>query len=348
MAVERKHPDVPERATQALTRPTTVPLNEFVLRPEMYCHRDPEDLTNRDRLLPLMDSLTIEGQLNPVEFFREPEGKHGKPVVTKGHRRISALRQLARENRPGFTETMPVDSIEVVNASPQDLLCRSAADNANRKDLTLAERIRAAKALHDGEVEANRAAYALNYSVKQYLRDLRIARHAWMLSYVEHDDIGHTAAGDLLEAAENTESVSKLKDHLAEWLAAKREEVGEDKKLKGFLTKALSDHWITSLREQKPLDDKVVRPPQFQASIDADANLITVEGKLDLLKAPLSTLESAEHKLAAMQKVVAQYLKARGAVEGPQGPQDLAREEAGVLELLDREPEKPPKAPGEG
>src|SRR5260370_14390092 len=111
MAEERKPPDVPERATKAVTGPMTVPLNEFVLKPELYCHRDPEDLTNRDRLLPLMDSLTVEGLLNPVEIFRDPDGK---PVVTKGHRRISAMRQLAKKKSAGFTEANPVQTTHAV------------------------------------------------------------------------------------------------------------------------------------------------------------------------------------------------------------------------------------------
>jgi hypothetical protein len=350
MAKEKEAPVVPERATQAATRPVTVPLDEFVLKPELYSHRAPEELKDRDRLLPLMDSLTVEGLLNPVEFYRGPDGT---PVVTKGHRRINALRQLAQENRPGFTAAMPVEAVEVLNASPQDLLCRSVADNANRKDYTLGERIRAAKTLHDGGVEASRAAFALSYSTKQYLRDLKVAQEDWLLTYVEKEDVGHTAAADLLEAAEGAGRVAELKEHLDQWVAARRQEVqagGKDKKLKGLLSKALSDHWIGQLREKQPLDDRVARPADFQANIDADANRITVEGKLDLLTAPLPELEKAELALQAMQKVVGRYRAARKAVEGARGPQDVAREEARELELLasEVEPARDVSTPGQG
>src|SRR5262245_37518440 len=86
MTEERVPPEVLERATQAVTRPTTLPLNEFVLKPELYCHRDQEELKNRDRLKPLMDSLIVEGLRTPVEFFRD---EAGNAIPTRGHRRIS-------------------------------------------------------------------------------------------------------------------------------------------------------------------------------------------------------------------------------------------------------------------
>jgi hypothetical protein len=41
-----------------------------------------------------------------------------------------------------------------------------------------------------------------------------------------------------------------------------------------------------------------------------------------------------------MQKVVNQYRKARQAVEGDEGPQEVAREEAKELELLTRQLEE--------
>jgi hypothetical protein len=332
----------PERATHPTMRPATVPLNSLVLKAATYCHRDLEELEDRDRLSALKDSLTVEGQLTAVEFFRDSDGK---PVVTRGHRRISALRQLAKENRAGFTHDMPVEAVEVIGASELDLLCRSVSDNAIRQDYTLGERIRAAKRLHDAGVEAGRAARALNLGAKQFGRDLRIAQHEWMLVHVEQDHIGHTAACDLLEAAAAAERVTDLETHLDEWVAAKQQEVGQKKKVKSLLGKDLTDHWGALLEKKEPLDDNVVRRAQFQADIDADANRITVGGSLNLLNAPLSALEDAEAKLAAMQKVVAKYRTARGAVEGAQGPQDLAREEARQLELLAKQREEPARPP---
>jgi ParB-like chromosome segregation protein Spo0J len=334
MAVQQDAPAIPERATQAQTRAVTVRLSDFLLKPELYSHRDPEDLSDRERLKPLMDSLVTEGLQNPVEFSRDAKGR---PVPTKGHRRISAMRQLAKENTPGFTEDMMVPAVEVLDATPQDLLCRSVSDNVVRKNLTMGERIRAAKTLHEGGVEASRAAFALGYSTKQYLRDLRLAQQDWMLGHVEADSVGHTAAGSLLEAAEKAGRVDDLRRHVDAWVAARKEELaatGKDKKVSSLLTKGLSDHWAELLREGKPLDDKVAPPAAFEVSIDPDASRIVVDGTVDLMKTPLATLERFELSLLQLQEVVSDYRAARSAVEGPRGPQDVARKAAEELSRL--------------
>jgi hypothetical protein len=142
MANEMEAPVIPMRATEATTRPTMVPLNELVLQPERYSHRDPVELTDRDRLEPLMNSLIVDGQLDAIEYFIGP---HGEKVVDRGNRRISAMRMLGADNVPNFTATMPVKAEEVVNAKPTDLLVRSVMDNMNRKTLSSVEQIRAAK-----------------------------------------------------------------------------------------------------------------------------------------------------------------------------------------------------------
>jgi hypothetical protein len=334
MAQTKEAPAIPERATQAETRPTTERLSDFQLKPESFYHRDQAELADPDRLKPLMDSLAVEGLQTPVELFRGPDGK---PVPTKGHRRISAMRQLAKQNTPGFTPDMLVAALEVLNATPQDLLCRSVSDNTVRQNLTMGERIRAALTLHKGGVEANRAAYALSYSTKQYLRDLRVAQQAWMLEHVEKDRIGHTVAGDLLEAAEKVGLVAGLKAHLDRWVAAREKEVaatGKEKKLKSLLTKSLADHWVGLLRQGLFLNDIVEAPEEFQADIDPGANRVTLDAELDLMNAPLEHLEKAEIKLARVLTVVAKYRQARGALEGQRGPQDHAREAAEELKRL--------------
>jgi hypothetical protein len=331
MATPKDAPAPLERATKAATHHASVPLNKFVLRPELYCFRDPEELNDESRLMPLLNLLVVEGMQTPVEFFFDSEGN---PVTTKGHRRISAMRLAAKKNMPGFTDAMVVQALEVRNASPQDLLCRSVGDNTIRKDFSLGERLRAAKTLHDNGVETSRAAYALGYSTKQYIRDLRVAQHAWMLLHVERDEIGHTAACDLLEAAEKVDRVNELKSHLESWTAAtaaKLQSSGKSKKVKSLLTKSLSDHWVNLLNNREPLNDTLVRHEDFSASIDPEANLIAAEGCLNLMTAPLETIEKTVKELLAMAKVAGGYAKARRAIEASQGPQDLARAEVANL-----------------
>ena len=216
--------DVPvflERVTEAVMFPVDVPLNEFLLKPELYCHRDEGELDEKS-LQPLMDSLVIEGLHTAVEFFRDSEGR---PVPIRGHRRITAMRILAERNTPRFTATMPVQAIEVRKATPQDLLCRSVSDNTNRKGYSLVARIRIAKQLHDAGVEVNRAAYAMNYSSKQYLRDLKIAKCDWMFDLVTADNVAHTQAAELLDAAEKAGRMEDLKSHLTNWIEGKKTEI---------------------------------------------------------------------------------------------------------------------------
>jgi ParB-like chromosome segregation protein Spo0J len=341
MAEEIKAPEFLERATKAATRSMPVPLNEFVLRPELYCHRADEELDKADRLESLMASLTVEGLQTPVEFFRSPDGK---PVLVKGHRRITSMRALAKKNTPGFSENMEVQAVEVLNATPQDLLCRSVADNSNRNTYSLMERIRAAKTLHDGGVEHSRAAYALGYSPKQYSRDLRIARHSWMFTYVEQDDIGATQASDLLEAAEAAGRVADLQAHVGSWIDSRKTErekeislkgkAGKEKKLKTELTTPLSDHWIEQLRNKLPLDDMLTAKSETVIGIDADANMVIFnEAEIDLLKIDLADLAKAVAKLSTAQKIMLGYLKKRYAVEGSHGPQDVARHEGQELDV---------------
>lgn len=336
-----KPPDIPERATQATTRPMTVPLDEFVLMPELYCPRDPLELTDDTRQETLMNSLTVEGQLSAVEFFRRDDGK---PVPTRGHRRITAMRRLAERNTPGFTPKMPVQAIEVLGATPQDLLCRAVADN-NRNNYTVIERIRAAKTLHDGGVETKRAAYALIISEKQYLRDLRIAQCPSMFDYVVAEDIGATQASELLEAAEIFGRIPQLLEHFDKWVeetkkqirhrASREGKAGKTVKIKAALTKPLVDHWIDLLRGNQPLDDRLSAPSEAGiVNIDPDHNTVTFkETAIDLLKVPLPVLATRLAELKSSAQVMLGYLKKRFVVEGSEGPQAMAREEGHQLDL---------------
>jgi hypothetical protein len=330
---------IPQRESQATTRRTSIPLDRFILYRELYCLRDGEELNVEDRLKALKISLTTEGLQSPVEFVLDA---NGQPVLVKGFRRISAMRSLARDNVPGFTASMPVEADEVLNATPQDLLCRAVSDNTIRKSYSPGERLRAALALHKGGVEVNRAAITLDLSVKQFRRDLRIAKQEWMMSRVETEDIGHTPGSDLLEAAESAGRMPDLKRHAESWWAAKHVQYGADKKLRSVLTKALCEHWISLLKEGKPLDDNVPEPKKFRATIDPDTRLITLDAQVDLLTDPLEKLKQYEDALKKVQLVISEFRTARAPTEGARGAQDIAREMAKELEQLGMEPEPKP------
>lgn len=339
MGEEKKEaPEFLERATQATTRPVTVPLDEFLQKRDLYCHRDDSEL-EEPALRSLMDSLVVEGLHDPIPFFRDSDGK---PVPTGGHRRLTSMGILADRNTPGFSNKMLVPAIEILNASPQDLLCRSVSDNCNRDDHTLAARIRIAKRMHEGGVESTRAAHAMKYSTKQYLRDLRIAKSDWMFGMVDKEQIGHTQASDLLEAAEKAKRMSDLELYLTIWVDEKAKEIrqraslagkgkaAKEKKVSSELSTTLSNHWIQLLKDGAELDDELpIEPEVVVAGIDADSNKVVFsEVEFDLLKTPLKDLAKMVDQIGGVRKVVISYLKSRFAVEGALGPQDVARKES--------------------
>ena len=58
--------------------------------PDVFCHRGPDAL-KEENVADLYDSLIMEGLQVPVEYTTDPDDRK---VVTKGHRRLSALRAL--------------------------------------------------------------------------------------------------------------------------------------------------------------------------------------------------------------------------------------------------------------
>jgi len=322
MADEPKRPENLDRATQAEMRETTVPLNELFLDPERHSHREMAELT-RSALDDLMKSLRLEGQQVPIEFFTNDGGKR---VVIKGHRRVTASRFLAEDKAPDFFEAMPIRAIEVVNSTPEDRLVRSIADNCQRRDLSAVERMRAAKRLFDFAVPIDRAAWALGVSPKTYERDLRVARHAWMLAYVFEEVIGATTAAKLLETAEQSKNVPLLKDGIEGWVAdrkrairerdrRRRAEKGEglkdsEKKVKQYLKPDLVKHWLQRIKDGKPLDDD--SSYYFPAEFDPKTSKLRVPSvSMDLAKEPIGHLAKVAGTLQSVSKALSTYLQRR-------------------------------------
>jgi len=55
--------------------------------------------------------------MEPVTFYRDDECK---PVIVSGHRRLQALRLLARQRQHGFDPEMPIPAVEVPRPFHED------------------------------------------------------------------------------------------------------------------------------------------------------------------------------------------------------------------------------------
>jgi ParB-like chromosome segregation protein Spo0J len=310
------------RATNATTRRTKVRLDELKFDLARYCHRDEEAL-KEENLAPLMQSLILEGQLVPIEFFTNAEGEK---ELLGGHRRVTALRTLADKNVPRFTRDMEVEANEVLDATPQDLLVLSIADNAVRQDLGRDERIRVSKKLHDAGVQVERAARAMGVSVKTYERDLLIARHGWMFQHVIDKSIEPSNAIELLTEAEKAGRVNELKEDLGSWVAKQKETIRQKEKLrkakegkelrpaekevKRLMPKHLVAHWLELLRSKKRLDEDAEQT--YAAGIDSESEQLHISAvTLHLARAPLGVLAEVASKLSQLSKQLAPYLKKR-------------------------------------
>jgi len=335
MAKDKIPPAVPERAAPATTRPVKVRLDQLVVEPERFCHRELAELTDPARLRPLAESIFATGLQVPIEFFKDEKGRL---VETSGHRRRAALRLLAEEHRPGYTLDMEVPAVEVSGATPQQLLLRSVADNCNRVTLSQTERIRAAKTLADNGVKPEDAAKAFGLGEKQYRRDLLIAEHQWMFDLVFKNAVTPSNASRLLEAAVAEKRVAELQEDLTAWVAETERKIGEAKKKKDltaaqqlvrtYLRPALLNHWLAQLKKKERFTVVVPIEDDFQVRIDAGANKVSIGGaEIDLMMVPREKLAEYLVEVESAKKVMLSYLKARKAVEA-QGPQDIARMES--------------------
>ena len=133
---EKKKTEEAKRETQARTELIAVRLDQIGQRPELYCHRDPEALSDA-KLKLFAEQLIREGLQVPIEVVDEPAGAPKPYTLLKGYRRVGGLHLAARMNTPGFTPDMEIPAFRVLDATPQDLVARSVSDNENRQNLSV-------------------------------------------------------------------------------------------------------------------------------------------------------------------------------------------------------------------
>jgi ParB-like chromosome segregation protein Spo0J len=337
MSADGKSGQFPERATKATTKPTKVRLSDFKLKPASYCHRDMQEL-EEENLRPLMDSIAAEGLQNVPEFFRDPDGQ---PVVTKGHRRITAMRFLAAKNVDGFKPDMLIQAVEVSGGTDKDYLLRSAVDNLNRKDLTLKERLQVIRTLYLNGISVERSAPAFGVSAKTLTRAELLVRHPFMYELVMRDCIDPSNGVKLLEAAIRADRLGDLATDLTEWVdltriqieekdAQRRAQTGKglrpnETTVRHYMNGRLVAEWVAQLRRGEPLDEAV--DWDLSAAVDPENNKLEIDRiDIDLMKDPLEKVARFVAKVSKALNDASEYLKARYAVEGLKGAQDAAQD----------------------
>jgi hypothetical protein len=346
MADAKKAAEVLDLATAAKTGATQVPLNRFYLDEATFRLRTVAEF-EKAALQALMNSLALEGQQIPVEAFIDSQKRY---VPTKGYRRLTAMRILVSENHPRFKADMPVWTLIVKDATPQDLLLRAVLDNETRKSFTQMERLEVIRRLEDVHAPIQRAAAALGVSVKTYERDRLLVQYDWMFELIKDDCIVPSTAVLLLEVAKSENRVTELQEDLLAWVEHVEQKIEEKARLRKLrdgsdlrpaeqlvrkaMTKELVLQWIRQLKDHERFTKQVSW--DFGAGIDADTNQLLIEAvKIDLAKDPLDRLAKVASKLSRIEAGVLEYLKRRHELEAERGPQDLVRQMAETPYNLD-------------
>src|SRR5512135_746240 len=89
---EESPPEDLSREVTLERRPTTIRLDQIdrdKLK-QVYCHRSSEELTG-DSTQSLVESLVSEGQLTPIEYYRD---RDGAAILVRGYRTVEAHHQI--------------------------------------------------------------------------------------------------------------------------------------------------------------------------------------------------------------------------------------------------------------
>ena len=268
----------------------TVPMDRIKLEPEHFRHRADDDLDpDNESMQALMKSLTTEGLKDPLLVYKiVAEDGTVWYVLVAGHRRLRALTLLAEANVAGFTPSMHVKVVEILDGNRHDYLVWSVADNVIREQIDELHRLKAALLLLKEGVDHTRIKVNLKLSDSTFDRYKRLAANLWMLGHVERDELGLTDAHLLLEAAGGNggrQALKLLQEDLARLVAvakgkiqAKREELAERHKdlkgsealVKSHFPKHLVQKWVLDLKQGRRIKSQAKFV--YGAVIETDKN----------------------------------------------------------------------------
>ena len=215
---------VPEELSRAVSltyRRTTIRLNEIDrdAMKHLYRHRTQEELSweyqgggkekGQGYMQSLVESLVSEGQITPIEFYRDEQGK---AILIRGYRTVEAHHQIiARRLDPvRYHPTMELPAVELEGGQEVDYLIRAVASNEVRCHLSDEAKYTVAAMLLERKVSATRAARALGISATVFGRYIRRYNNQWMLEHVRQDHITLSDADTLLEEAGKANTYKQL------------------------------------------------------------------------------------------------------------------------------------------
>jgi ParB-like chromosome segregation protein Spo0J len=188
MGTDKRAADSPQRSPQQALKRRLVTVT---LRDLPDPAKQADEFGNRflaqyqpENLGDLSDSIRLHGVFDPPVVAR---GKDGRWRIVSGHRRISALYVLARKGAAGFGLDLPVQCLELVDASELELLLQSIAVNELGKRLEPKERLLAVKKAGEAGATKKQIAATVGASEKAVERDLKIVKDARVLQHVLDD-----------------------------------------------------------------------------------------------------------------------------------------------------------------
>jgi transposase-like protein len=297
---------VPEELSRAVTltyRRTTIRLSEIDRdkMKQLYRHRTPEELAweyqgkgadnGQGDMQSLVESLVSEGQLTPVEFYRD---KEGKAILIRGYRTVEAHHQIiARRLDPvNFHDDMELPAVELEGGQEVDYLIRAVASNEVRCHLSDEAKYQVAALLLERKVAATRAARALGISTTVFGRYIRRYNNQWILQHVKDDHLTLSDADILLEEAGKTNTYEQLQESFEQVVVQVKSHItriqarAKAKKEKLKDTAGLVKTYLAPARVKKQLREALPQGKAISLNLDDGSSAgtdedITFECKID-------------------------------------------------------------------
>ena len=334
------------RQSEVTYKSTTVRLCDIdnKTKRHKYCHRadtalkynDSPDASERDASMKhLVDSLQLEGQQVPIEYFVDKNT--GAKILIRGYRRVEAL-WIAIERRFNpevFYREMEISAIEVESVADLDYLIRSVCDNEVRLGLEEEEKLLTAEQLLADGASSSRAARALGVSQTHFARYQRRIASPIMRAHIAAGHLAATSADELLEIASRHNRVGqletdfdhvvdKIEDHINTLRAdaiLNQNEFKEDKLgvVSKHINKGFINSWLKGIKESKHLDwqaEPVAVGWTYECSFDLKSGKLKIEAlNKDAHSMSCSDLGQLSGKLSVLSHKVENFWKKKLAEE---------------------------------